>query len=392
MRKYLFVILAVTISLFGISCANAKEKMTPKGRVSLRNANMYLQQMKLDKAMDFYKEVLKENPNNLESIKKSGDIYFAWGEEKVGEPIDTTKSMEDQAKQRIAHDNASVDSYIQAYQKYQQFQSLAKDQSDLSKDEEEWIKETTKKMQGCEARIFRTGKDYVSAQDYTTAIPIFEKLNQLDPSKPEPMKMLLFIYQDQQTNAPDNEKASYNAKIEGLLNKLLAINPKDPDTLSKLGAFYYTNKETDKALPVFQQIAELKPNDVGNLFNLVGIYYDKKMYQEAYDTDVKILAIDPNNLDAVENAKNFAQELKKTDDVKKYYNKLIELDDSTENLSQFCYFLSQNNMYADLLPIAQQWYEKESNSKLAVQFIVLAAGKLGKKDMVTYYNNILKKM
>ena len=68
MRKIMLIVLAMSISIFGISCANAKEKMTPKGRVNLRNANMYLQQMNLDKAMTFYEEVLKENPNNLESI------------------------------------------------------------------------------------------------------------------------------------------------------------------------------------------------------------------------------------------------------------------------------------------------------------------------------------
>lgn len=392
MRKFMLIFVATCISVFGISCANAKEKMTPKGRVNLRNANMYLQQMKLDKAMAFYEEVLKENPNNLESIKKSGDIYFAWGEERLSDPIDTTKSLDDQAKQRILHDNQSVDSYINAFKKYEQFQALIKDRSDLSPDEEDWQKETTKKMIGCEARIFRTGKDYVTMKDYETAIPIFVKLNQLDPAKPEPMKILLFIYQDQQNDAAEADKASYNSKIEDLLNKLLVINPKDPDTLSKLGAFYYTNKQIDKALPIFKQIEEMSPNDVDNLFTLVGIYYEKKMIQEAYDTDLKILALEPNNLDAVDNAKNFAVELKKIPDANKYFGKLIELNNSTDNLSSYCYFLSQNNLYDDLLVVAKKWYEVDQDSKLAVQFIVLAAGKLGKKDAVNYYNNILKKM
>ncbi len=392
MRKFTFILLALLVSFFGISCANAAEKVTPKGRVNLRNANMYLQQMKLDKAMSFYQEVLKENPNNIESIKKTGDIYFAWGEEKVSQPIDTTKSQDDQILQKIKHDTESVDSYILSFKQYQRFQELSKDKSDLSKDEESWKVETSKKMLGCEARIFRTGKEYVSMENYKTAIEIFDKLHLLDLKKPEAMKMLLFIYLEQQNAVAETMKASYNTKIEDLLNQLIAINPKDPETLSKLGAFYYTNKQMDKALEVFKQIETLKPKDTDNLFSLVGIYYDKKMVKEAYETDQKILVLDPNNLDAIDNARNFAVELKKNDEAKKYFVKLIELNKTTDNLSQYCYFLSSNAMYTDLLPVAQQWYEMDSSAKLAVQFIVLSAGKLGKKEMANYYNDVLKKM
>jgi tetratricopeptide (TPR) repeat protein len=392
MRKILFIILAISISIFGISCANAKEKMTPKGKVNLRNANMYLQQMKLDKAMSFYEEVLKENPNNLEAIKKTGDIYFAWGEEKGSQPIDTLKSQDDQQLQKIKHDVESVDAYYNAFQKYTRFQELVKDRTDLTKDEDGWKVETAKKMLGCEARIFNIGKIYVTSADYETAVPIFEKLHSMDPQKPEAMKMLLFIYLDQQSSATENEKASYNAKIEDLLNKLLEINPNDLDTLSKLGAFYYTNKQTDKALEIFKKIEVQKPKDIDNLFSMVGIYNDKKMSKEAYETDLKILALEPNNLDAVDNARILAMELKKTDDAKKYFAKLIELDKTTDNISQYCIFLSSNAMYADLLPVAQEWYEMDNQSKDAVNFIVFAATKLGKKELVNYYTAVAKKM
>jgi tetratricopeptide (TPR) repeat protein len=392
MRRLTLIILAITISVFGISCANAKEKMSPKGRVNLRNANMYRQQLNLDKAKTFYEEVLKENPDNLESIKYMGEIYYKWGEEKVGQPIDTTKSEAAQKLQRIKYDNESVDSYISAYEQYQKYLDIMKTNSDSTKEEIEWRKDSAKKIKGCFARIFLTGQGYVSANDYSTALPIFEKLYQIEPQEPKTMKMMLKIYSEQQNAAQESEKASFNPKIEDLLNKLIALNPKDPETLSKLGAFYYTNKQIEKALPVFKQIEILKPKDVDNLFNLVGIYNDKKMMQEAYDADLKILAIEPNNVDAVDNARIFAVELKKTEEAKKHFQKLMELNKTADNMSQYCYFLSSNAMYVDLLPVAQEWFEMDSSSKIAAQFIVLAAGKLGKKEMVNYYNNILKKM
>ena len=78
MRKIIFIILAITISVFNVFVRLRRKKMPPKARVNLRNANLYRQQLKLDKAMSFYQDVLKENPENLEATKYVAEIYFKY--------------------------------------------------------------------------------------------------------------------------------------------------------------------------------------------------------------------------------------------------------------------------------------------------------------------------
>ncbi|MGI6640922.1 MAG: tetratricopeptide repeat protein [Limnochordia bacterium] len=88
---------------------------------------------------------------------------------------------------------------------------------------------------------------------------------------------------------------------EGLLRKVLAIDPEHAKAVNKLGVVYARRDELGPAEELFEQAIALDPNDPGPYCNLGNIYAQREWNDRAKDLYEKALALDPEHPNALHN-------------------------------------------------------------------------------------------
>jgi tetratricopeptide (TPR) repeat protein len=80
---------------------------------------------------------------------------------------------------------------------------------------------------------------------------------------------------------------------------LVELQPDDLGHIFRLAEIYYSTKELDAALPLYEKLKEQKPDSVQLLNRIVGIFMLKKEYENAMEAADVFLAKYPENSDAI---------------------------------------------------------------------------------------------
>lgn len=377
MKKAILFGLAIILILS--ACSTSRQKLSPQGNLDLKSANVYYTQKdnekSLEKAYNLYNRVLADNPNHVIALKRTADINFFYASQK--EPSVKEK---DGIKEYLNMDNAklTINYYVITYGKYDSVLTVLNTFKKLNENDRSLKRDAQRKKEGSWVRIFKIGQLLFDTKKYDDAISAFEITNKLDPSKQEPLRMLVASYQ-----ALKND-----AKVELYMNKILAVNPEDAEIIRMMGSHYYVNKDYRKALEYLKKTMITAPLDTLNIMLVAESYYELKEYQPALDALNKILKLNPESIEALKFAKDVAMDMKNPTAEIDYMKRIVALEPSNENKTKYCYLLLQNKMYTDLLDFAELWYQKDNTSMDAVTFCANAANQLERKDLVKKYTDI----
>jgi tetratricopeptide (TPR) repeat protein len=379
MKKVLLFGLVMLIVLS--ACSTSRQRLSPQGNLNLKSANVYYTQKdndkSLEKALALYNQVLADNPNHVVSLKRTADINFYYATQ-----IEPQMIQKDGIKEYQNMNNAKkvIDFYVITYGKYDSVLTVLNGYEKLTEDERTIKRDAQKKKEGSWVRIFKIGQLLFETKKFDDAVSAFEIANKLDPTKQEPLRMLVAVYQEMK-NAD---------KVEFYLNKVLATSPDDAEMIKMLGAHYYNKKEYEKAIGYFKKTQIAYPLDVNNLLLLSAAYTELKQYQNALETLGKVLKLQPDNLDAIISSKDLARALENKTAEIDFMKKIIAIDPSAKNLEEYCLRMINFGMYDDLMSYAEMWYDKNTSNTIAISTCILVANKIGRKDISQKYEEIYK--
>lgn len=113
----------------------------------------------------------------------------------------------------------------------------------------------------------------------------------------------------------------------GALGMFLAIYPGYALAYNDLGVLYYGEGEKEKALKHYEQAAQLDPQNPVFQKNLADFYYvEQGRVEDAMELYVKVLGANPTDIEVLLILGHICVSLKKLDDAKVFYNKILELE------------------------------------------------------------------
>ncbi len=101
--------------------------------------------------------------------------------------------------------------------------------------------------------------------DPSQALPIVEKMIQVDPQDTSSYFQLAKIYED----------AGEYDKAEAILLKAKEVRPNDPTVYLQLGGFYNRQEEFGKTMDALNERARIEPNNPEAFYTIANYYWDK---------------------------------------------------------------------------------------------------------------------
>jgi len=366
----IFAAIVITLSLFAIEDT---QDLGPRGAKNLRSANMYLSQKIYDKAEPLYKEVIEENPLNVEAIENLGGIYYQIKKDYV------------KANKYYSAALAAVDSIYAKYEKMQQ-----EDKGDakkfykknIKKYDLEEKKETLAKLKNnCWLYIYKQALNYYKQQDYDTAINKYKALYNETPDSANVVQMIANSY----LQTEDNEKA-----LKWLV-KAAELKGTDAALASQIANLYFNQQNFEEAAQWYKKAATDDPENPNHYYNMAICYTNEQKEEKAYEAYMKVIEIEPDNLDAILMANNLAIRLDKSDAYIELLKKAAELaPKNIDVLSILSYKLYQKEDYEGVLTYAKKWYDADNSAQEAVQLLYQSARKTNKSELIEKYEQLYR--
>ena len=333
----------------------------------------------LQKALALYEKVLLDNPDHVMALKRSADLHLFFAT-----PIEPKKLEKGDQVEYVNMNYASevLDHLKITYTRYDKVVTVMDKFEKLNEDEKFLKRDAVRKKESSWVRMFNIGKLLFEQKSYPEAISILKYVNNLDETRQEPLRMLVAVYQE--------TKDEVNTKL--YLDKILAVSPDDPEMMQLMGAYHFNKGEYNLAIPYFQQILTLKPLDTNNMLLLSASYTELKDYQPALDLLVRVLKFEPENLDVLMSARDLARALDNKAAEIDYMKRVVALSPTIKNLEEFLFRMIALNEYTDLMPYAEQWFEKDPQNKIAVSTCILVAQKTGRADLEKRYTDIYRRL
>ena len=360
MKKLIIVVIALLIALAG--CSGARQKLSPRGNVDFKTANVYYQQKNVEQAEVFYQKVLDDNSDHAIALRRMGDINLNKGENFV---------------------EKSVEFYSKAYDYYTHAIKVTETFTDLNDDDKIDLRDMKKRKESSWTRLYKIGEAELKNGNTKAALTIFEMVHNLEPVRPEPMIQLKNIYL---------KDLKDDAKAEQILLSLLKDDPDKLVYLQETGAFYYNKANYIEAVKYFEKAKAQVPRDINNFMNISACYYELGDFTKAMATTRTALEIEPNNVDLLDNAQNIALKLSDKDGAINYLEQLVDLRSKESDFSELVGLYLERENYTQVIKYAEKWYNWVNNSDYAVRYLILAAQKTQNKSMEERYTNILKLM
>jgi len=165
------------------------------------------------------------------------------------------------------------------------------------------------------------GDIYWSTDRQKSAVDIFEKLVNIPNLSPELTKTPLFRL-----------VTWYNQKdllleASEILEKLLILEPKNPQFLSTLGDIYHKKNELEKAIVVYKNVIALNAKSIQAWRALAYIYFSLNMYAEAYQAFSNIVELDTTEPDYILKLAEICEIMGESDKALTYYEKIGKFND-----------------------------------------------------------------
>jgi GT2 family glycosyltransferase/Flp pilus assembly protein TadD len=157
-----------------------------------------------------------------------------------------------------------------------------------------------------------------------------DKLDKMEPDSFEP-KPPEELYQEIQPSLSNGDP--HNAI--SLLEKLLQSYPDFAPAQNDLGVLYYHTGDKEKARHHYERAVELMPDNINFQKNLADfLFVEQGKVEEALQSYVNILATHPEDVETLLITGHICAALKKFDDAKKFYQRVLALAPENEDASK----------------------------------------------------------
>src|SRR5579872_4423289 len=219
-------------------------------------AEKYVQQGKLQNAIAEYEKIIQEDPKDLNIVNTIGDLYVRLGE----------NSRAAQCFKKIGESYTSDGYTLKAIAMYKKLSKLAPDDRDASQKLAELF---TQQGLYTEARsqYMNLANDYMRNQDLSQATRVFQKMLEIDPDNTSIQTKLAELLM--KIGKPEEAKEIYsrtagvlrsrgeNAAAKIVLDKLLHMDPANPDALLLKGMLAVESGDYRVAIPLLERVPNL---------------------------------------------------------------------------------------------------------------------------------------
>jgi len=350
----LVIFLVSSVSLW----AKGKEqKIDSKAKKFFSGANISKQQQNYDKALGQYLEVLKIQPNHVESLVNVSVLYFMSAVE--DDDIDMYVSANEYAQKTIAAIEATPN-----YKTYEKF--------------EEHLESSGTLQQQVYKNIFDLGKELFDEEEFDEAEPIFERLTQMSPERFEAYLVLVQIAKQREDEA----------RVLELYTKLGEVASDNPGLLMTVGSGFEEEKDYDNALHYYQMYIEKKPEDANGYLAVAQVHWDKEDYNEAFRYFELASGCDPDNKDIVVNMLITAQKLENIEKQTELAKRWVGIEETVESLGVLCDILIVQKNWQEFITYGKLLYQLDTTNKDIVQIIIFAARQVRDTATVSEYEAI----
>lgn len=226
----------------------------------LKNAEKFIKEGKLDKAIEEYKKLVEENPSDWSTISLVGDLYVKVG--KIKEGISQFIKVADYYRAQGFYDKA-----IAAYNRVYKLDPTNKEIAEVLAD----LYERRGLISQARALYLEIAEKYMIAGKTKEALEIYKKVVELDKGNIKTRTLLVELYKKEKM-------------IDEAVEELNAIG----ESLARTG-------NVKEALDYFNKALVLKPNDQRATKNIVELYIKSQDFNKAIGTIEEYLKISPNN-------------------------------------------------------------------------------------------------
>ncbi len=241
----------------------------------LHVADHLFSEQRIDRALLFYHEVLREDPRHSHSLLRTGQILL-WSTDPRGAVAPLERCLETGGQ-----DEATVRFHLgEAYYETQQ-SGRAIDQQRLALRWLRKVENPTVEQELMSARIF------VRTERFHEAQPIFERL--LDQSPDD--QNLILDYADALMSADDPAAARH------WIDAAILAQPESPRVLRLSADLLTLEKRLDEAVVVYRKVSKILHGDAGVEASLGYVLEQDGRTREAVESFTRSLALQPDNLD-----------------------------------------------------------------------------------------------
>jgi len=376
-------------------------KLAPENSQLLLEASMfYATENNLKKATEFAKKAISKAKNTQErekALRLLGTIYI----------------MEEE-KEKAMKIYEDLTSFSEKPQDYVIYGKLLL-QKNKTKKAEKVLRKGIKLDKNNSTLNLLLGYTLFKREKLKESWKILLKAAELDPENEETYKLLSEIYKktksEQIKTALEKLAKKENPPLPLLkeLVKLYIINgekenavktlsrivkrePYNLKTLSEVANNLLGLKEYSKVIPVIERITKLNPNNP-NAYLILGISYELAGYKnkaiEAYE---KALDLFPENTTVIEQLANLYFEVKKYEEAKAYYERLLQLTKKPDYLLKIAKIEEKTGNTRKAYNLLKKEVETGNNKPAILFYLSVLSDKLGKEyETVTYLKQVLKK-
>jgi tetratricopeptide (TPR) repeat protein len=364
-KKMVFFTVLLTLAL-GFSDLGARtQSLTGRARPYFRGARTEMQGQRFELALDRFKSVLEHQPDHVESRWRTANLYFMFAGE-----ADTDEEARDLYRTAYNHFRLCIET-INNMPDWQRFTDF-----------DTWLEDCDLKIQSIWVRFFRMGHELYQDEDFDGAVAVLYELMEIAPEKSETYVLLASIA-DQRGDV--RQAIAYFAKI-------LEFEPANIQVIANIATEYQKMDDWTNAKLYYQRVIDLEPDNVFGHFNMAVANLQTDNYQAALANWEAALRLEPNDVDLLDNAIRTAQTLGNDDKVIELLKRMVEIDDSVENVADLCYQLVRTQRWEDLITYGRLWHQKDPSSREAVQFVMHAANQLNNQALAREYQEILRRM
>ena len=202
---------------------------------------------------------------------------------------------------------------------------------------------------------FHIGNAYEELREFPNAVEAYKKYLNLNPENPGEAYSRMGLCQ---VELKDFEGAIVS------FNETLKATPADVRINTKLAEAYQNVGQFDKAAEVYTLLTQISPEDSRIYFNtIIRMYDEAKMPDKAIESIQKMIEIDPTNTDLLYNLGYMYQKQEKYNEAIEAYNKVIEIDPNMEFAYLqlgYCYNLTKR--HKDLVTVSEKFVKISPDS------------------------------
>ncbi|MCA5005533.1 tetratricopeptide repeat protein [Sphingobacterium bovistauri] len=186
------------------------------------------------------------------------------------------------------------------------------------------------------AYIFKANKQ-IEKKEFENAYNSFLEVERLGSQSEDVLRNLAFL----------SAEAGKITEAINFYKKLVSSDKSQPITYISLAKLYRKNKDNQSYLNTLQEARELFPSDKTILFLLIESFSENKTYQAITPIIEEALKYEPNNLELFYLAGFASENVGNIVDAKKYYGKVLDLDDNNYDANLALGLIHLNEFLAD---------------------------------------------